>query len=128
MYKICIIDTNTNKCINKLEIANESDWKDHGHFKKSHRNDGEIGWVLLSNGEWDKQEEVPTHEQFCEFYRAKRNKLLRENVDKLNVFRWEQLTEEDRNLWRQYRQNLLDVPQQEEFPNNIVWPIQPNNL
>ncbi len=27
--------------------------------------------------------------------------------------------------WEEYRQALRDVPQQEEFPNNINWPTQP---
>lgn len=128
MYKICIIDANTNKCINILELVNESDWNDHAHFKKAPRNDGEIGWILLPNGEWDKQEKIPTYDELCLINRDKRNKLLIHYVDVINVFRWEQLTEEEKDLWRQYRQDLLDVPQQDGFPNNIIWPTIPNNL
>jgi hypothetical protein len=125
MVTICIIDVNTNRCINKLSLTDESQWRDHAHFKKSPRNDGEIGWMLLPNGEWDKQEIVASHEQLCNFYRDKRNRLLAEYVDKINIFRWELLTEAEKDLWRKYRQDLLDVPQQEEFPNNIVWPSVP---
>lgn len=128
MYKICIIDTNTNKCINKLDLVNESDWKDHAHFKKAPRNDGEIGWLLLPNGEWDTQEKLPTYDELCLINRIKRNQLLIEHIDGINIFRWEQLTEEEKDLWRQYRQDLLDVPQQDGFPNNIIWPTIPNNL
>ncbi len=31
----------------------------------------------------------------------------------------------NKNIGRDYRQVLLDVPQQEGFPTNIVWPVQP---
>jgi hypothetical protein len=29
------------------------------------------------------------------------------------------------NSWLEYRQQLRDVPQQQGFPENIVWPIAP---
>lgn len=29
-------------------------------------------------------------------------------------------------LWKTYRVALSRVPQQAEYPNNIVWPIQPD--
>lgn len=126
MSKICILDSNTNKCINILYLANETDWKDHAHFIKSPRNDGEIGWILLQNGEWDKQEIVPSYDEMCLYVRGRRNKLLNEYVDKINIFRWELLSDSEKDLWRQYRQDLLNVPQQEGFPHNVVWPVIPN--
>lgn len=36
------------------------------------------------------------------------------------------LTEDECLLWRQYRQALRDMPQQEGFPENIVWPEKPS--
>lgn len=30
-----------------------------------------------------------------------------------------------KDLWQPYRQALRDIPQQAEFPYNIVWPTQP---
>ncbi len=54
--------------------------------------------------------------------RAKRDNLLKETVDSVNPMRWEALTELQKDAWRAYRQALLDVPQQEGFPTNIVWP------
>lgn len=57
--------------------------------------------------------------------RARRDNLLREVVDAVNPMRWEALTDAQKDAWRAYRQALLDVPQQEGFPNNIVWAEAP---
>lgn len=58
--------------------------------------------------------------------RAKRDNLLKETVDSVNPMRWEALTDVQKDAWRAYRQALLDVPQQEGFPTNIVWPEPPH--
>jgi hypothetical protein len=58
--------------------------------------------------------------------REKRDNLLKEVVDSVNPMRWEALSELQKDSWRAYRQALLDVPQQEGFPNNIVWPEAPH--
>lgn len=31
-------------------------------------------------------------------------------------------------LWKAYRVALSRIPQQTEYPNNIVWPIQPDTI
>jgi 5-methylthioribose kinase len=59
--------------------------------------------------------------------REKRDSLLKEVVDSINPMRWELLTNEQKQAWRYYRQALLDVPQQEGFPNDIAWPEPPGN-
>ena len=56
-----------------------------------------------------------------------RNFLLTK-IDLINPIRWESFTEEQKNTLRNYRQDLLDVPQQKDFPNNIIWPILPKDL
>nr|WP_319775949.1 tail fiber assembly protein [uncultured Sphaerochaeta sp.] len=58
--------------------------------------------------------------------RVRRDALLKEVVDAVNPMRWEALTDTQKDAWRAYRQALLDVPQQEGFPNNIVWPEAPD--
>ncbi len=58
--------------------------------------------------------------------RAKRDALLQTTIDAMNPMRWESMTDGQKQAWREYRQALLDVPQQEGFPNNIVWPEAPN--
>jgi hypothetical protein len=89
--------------------------------------DGEIGWTWdVVNGGWIiPPEPDPTEEFLIEQARMKRNILLDHNVDRLNGPRWEGLTEPQKELWRQYRLDLLNVPQQQGFPYNIIWPIKP---
>ena len=71
-------------------------------------------------------EEKAQRQQSQEFsVRAQRNQLLKEKVDVFNAIRWEGMSEQDRQLWRDYRQGLLDVPQQVGFPWNVVWPPVP---
>ena len=57
--------------------------------------------------------------------REERNVLLLE-VDAYvsNPLRWAALTEPTQTLLATYRQELLDVPQQAGFPDNIIWPTQ----
>ena len=74
----------------------------------------EILSKLFSNGSIEKD------------IRTKRNNLLRTKVDTLNPIRWETLSEEEKEAWRTYRQQLLDVPQQNDFPNNVQWPVPPS--
>jgi len=53
--------------------------------------------------------------------RAQRNQLLQASD-------WTQATDVPnafKNKWVAYRQALRDVPQQQGFPNDVVWPIPP---
>lgn len=54
--------------------------------------------------------------------------VRRERDDKLKETDWTQLPdvpEAIRNAYTAYRQALRDVPAQEGFPNDIVWPDLP---
>lgn len=59
--------------------------------------------------------------------RQERDNLLRNVVDPMasNFLRWNGMTAEQQQAWTDYRQALLDVPQQEGFPTNVVWPTKP---
>jgi hypothetical protein len=59
--------------------------------------------------------------------RAERDQKLLEEVDPLvtNFLRWNELTEENQSEWKQYRNDLLDLPSQEGFPNTVTWPNKP---
>ncbi len=59
--------------------------------------------------------------------RAERDSILARVVDPIasNALRWADMTTEQQNAWTQYRTDLLNVPQQNGFPYNIVWPIKP---
>lgn len=71
---------------------------------------------------------TPTNEQKAENVRAERDKLLRKEVDPIvaNPLRWADMSAEKQNQWAQYRNFLLEVPQQSEFPINISWPTKPS--
>jgi hypothetical protein len=64
---------------------------------------------------------------FSETVRGERDFKLLRDVDTIatNALRWASLTEAQRQAWADYRQALLDVPQQEGFPYNVVWPVKP---
>tara|TARA_R110000824_G_scaffold288048_1_gene476063 strand:- start:107 stop:427 length:321 start_codon:yes stop_codon:yes gene_type:complete len=40
-----------------------------------------------------------------------------------NALRWAALDADTQEAWALYRQELLDVPQQEDFPNDVLWPV-----
>lgn len=42
-----------------------------------------------------------------------------------NPLRWEAMSDELKKSYAEYRQALLNVPQQESFPKNIKWPTPP---
>lgn len=59
-------------------------------------------------------------EQEAEEVRTQRDALLKETD-------WTQVADApvDQSAWADYRQALRDVPQQEEFPQEVVWPTKP---
>ena len=58
--------------------------------------------------------------------RAERDNRLTE-VDAIagNTLRWAALDVDTQAAWSAYRQALLDVPQQSNFPHDITWPTKP---
>ena len=72
-------------------------------------------------------EQIPDEEKATEV-RRHRNILLAEWVDRMNPIVWEVMTEEQKQSWRDYRQLLLDVPNQIGFPWAIEWPENPSEL
>jgi hypothetical protein len=42
-----------------------------------------------------------------------------------NALRWSALDADKQATWATYRQALLDVPQQADFPTTVVWPVKP---
>jgi DNA-directed RNA polymerase subunit F len=57
--------------------------------------------------------------------RAERNAKLADTVDKINPLRWEAMTDDQKEDWRTYRNDLLNVPEQVGFPDNVIWPELP---
>ena len=58
---------------------------------------------------------------------ALRNQLLNDGPDRISPMWWSSMTIEQQQAWSQYRQDLLDVPNQSGFPADIVWPVLPAN-
>lgn len=75
---------------------------------------------------------APTQEELDENaageVRAIRNFKLIHEVDPIvsNSMRWADLTTEKQNAWTAYRQDLLDITNQDGFPHNVVWPTSPD--
>lgn len=69
--------------------------------------------------EWNKPENVEARA------RARRNSLLKE-TDYLLMPDYP-LTEELRAAWTAYRQALRDLPEQEGWPTDVIWPEKPDS-
>lgn len=66
-----------------------------------------------------------TLEQRGNLERGRRNKYLMLYVDSINAVRWNTMEAEQQLQLINYRQALLDIPQQLGFPTEIVWPEKP---
>ena len=60
--------------------------------------------------------------------RGQRDQKLVEEVDPIitNPLRWAELTDAKQAEWTQYRTDLLNLPEQSGFPNDITWPTKPS--
>ena len=61
------------------------------------------------------------------YIRGERDFILSTVVDPMvsNPLRWSDLTTDKQDEWSTYRTDLLGIPQQEGFPNTVVWPTEP---
>jgi hypothetical protein len=98
--------------------ATPNDTEEHGRDIFAKALAGEFGAIA----EWT----PPTTEQLAANARGQRDALLSE-VDSIvgNPLRWASFSEAQQTTWANYRQALLDVPQQAGFPNTINWPTKP---
>lgn len=65
-------------------------------------------------------------ERMPESVRMQRDGLLKESD--VVIIRYAELGEIAPKDWIEYRQALRDIPQQEGFPLNIVWPEKPDEV
>jgi hypothetical protein len=79
---------------------------------------------VLSEEQYQSAQNTETHNMEAKV-RMKRDDLLKTEIDSLNPIRWESLTEDQKTAYGIYRQELLDVPQQDGFPFNVDWPVKP---
>lgn len=72
---------------------------------------------------------VIDEEYLCNRARKNREKLLQEMDEVVsNPLRWEELSSSDKQSVKEYRGQLLNIPEQEGFPLNIDWPSTPEVL
>jgi hypothetical protein len=62
-----------------------------------------------------------------EYARKVRDDLLLSDVDPIvsNALRWNEMSEDKRTEWTNYRQALLDIEDLDGYPDNITWPTKP---
>lgn len=124
--KACLIDKKTKVCTNIVVLNNYDDFVPYDNIVLAEDHSGSIGWIW-KRGKWVDPNAIPiTDEILASLARRKRNNLLKQTVDVINPLRWETFSEEERDAWREYRQALLDIPQQPEFPKKIDWPEKPS--
>ena len=85
---------------------------------------GEVTSYEMSQGELFLRKERLTPMEW-ENLRRERNTLLSESDINVIMDRWEVYTEETKQAWRDYRQDLRDLPANTSDPFNVVWPAKP---
>lgn len=82
------------------------------------------------NGEWVAPTTDAIRARQAEIARARRDDMLRYQVDPIvtNPLRWAALSAAEQQEVSAYRQALLDVSSQAEFPQSINWPQRPSML
>jgi hypothetical protein len=83
--------------------------------------------TIIADGEVSHLTPEEADEKVSDIARSQRNRKLEFEVDPwvTNPLRWESLSPAKQQEWLDYRISLLDLPQQEGWPHNIVWPLQP---
>ena len=69
----------------------------------------------------------PSDENLSSAVRMERDYILVREVDPIitNPLRWDDLTTNEQNAWKQYRTDLLNITDQAGFPRNVTWPTKP---
>lgn len=82
--------------------------------------------ISVVDGEVIFTDRIYTAEERSEFIRSERDLLLFA-LDQItgSPLRWASFTDAQKQELAEYRQELLDVPQQSTFPNSVVWPTKP---
>lgn len=118
----CTVDLTLNGVTETVGyIADKDDIAETGQWVYSQIMSGEAGEIAEFV-----PAALPTPEYLAEMARNERGSLLR-YLDTVitNPLRWASFSEEQQATIAKYRQDLLDIPEQEGFPTNIVWPVSP---
>ena len=88
------------------------------------REKGPLGYQY-NDGNWVLYVPQISEEEKSKTVRDKRNEILKNEIDIINPMWWNSMTSEQQQNWQNYRQALLDIPQQQGFPFEIIWPEKP---
>lgn len=55
-----------------------------------------------------------------------RDRLLAEGPDRISPVWWSSMSTAEQEAWTQYRQDLLDITSQPNYPATIIWPVKPS--
>lgn len=85
-------------------------------------------WVESRRHKLKNNEFVEDQNYLSRDVRRKRNSLLFIQIDPIvtNPLRWEHLSQQQQQAIKDYRQELLDITDQPNFPNNVQWPKKPD--
>lgn len=117
-----IVNLNTGICENSIVLNSAEEYAVSEH--QTLVPGGRIGWTWDGTN-WIEPSWNWTTEQKIGRARFIRDRYLKKYLDRMNPVRWNSLTAEQQQAWLEYRQALLDIPQQPGFPDNIEWPVQP---
>ena len=118
----CIVDLTMNGVTEAVGyVADKDDVAETGQWVYSQIMSGEAGEIAEYT-----PPAPPTNEYLAEMARNQRDSMLR-YLDTIltNPLRWAGYSAEQQGIIAQYRQDLLDITDQEGFPANIVWPQSP---
>jgi hypothetical protein len=87
----------------------------------------ELHQQMLNDGEVASMTQAEIDAEAAGEVRMIRDAKLASEVDPIasNALRWAALTEAEQQAWADYRQALLDVPEQLGFPHDVDWPDRP---
>lgn len=107
-------------------------------YEKVFREDGEVDTILITEATIEEKELTEAQAQEFEngrqqmhlqgttaFTRSQRDALLSESDKLMLADIWETFSLEKQQAIKNYRQALRDLPQQEGFPFNVVFPEKP---
>lgn len=122
--KYCVLNSSTKVCENIIELNSADEFIAYKPgIELAPNQTGEIGWTWTGTA-WNNPNEH-TAEQKAARIRQQRDQILKHIVDSMSPMRWNALTDQQRTDWTAYRQALLDITEQETFPNSVTWPVKP---
>lgn len=130
IHNIKRVGINPNQTLATISSPNINDGKQFGYFVALDKEDenSDIHKYILSEIKAGNAVVEPLDDGLLDYkssmIREQRNKLLNE-TDKYMTVDYP-ITDELRNALKDYRQTLRNLPEQDGFPENVIWPEMPN--